>query len=107
MLKLVDVNPISINITVENPTVTLPSDTIIQPNQPVSINAQGSLYSAEWSNGFVGNPLQISPSMTNQYTVTVTSQFAACKAPDSIIVKVIDLRDDVTKRFTGTVTVIY
>lgn len=85
-----ETNSISINIFVEASSVTLPPDMVVNPNQAVSINAQGSFASAVWSNGFVGNPLQINPTMSNRYYVTVTSEFAGCSATDSIVVKVID-----------------
>ena len=82
--------PAIINLNIEIPTVALPPDMIVNPNQAVSINAQGSYATAVWSNGFVGNPLQINPTMSNRYYVTVTSEYAGCTATDSIVVKVLD-----------------
>lgn len=82
--------PATININIEVPTVSLPPDMVVNPSQAVSINAQGSFATAVWSNGYVGNPLQINPTMSNRYYVTVTSANAGCTAVDSIVVKVLD-----------------
>ncbi len=82
--------PATININIEVPSVSLPPDMVVNPNQAVSISAQGSFATAVWSNGFVGNPLQINPTMSNRYYVTVTTANAGCTATDSIVVKVLD-----------------
>ncbi|MEM1328757.1 MAG: CARDB domain-containing protein, partial [Bacteroidota bacterium] len=73
------------------PDVTISGESPVCPNQSVTLNASGGT-SYRWDNGRSGANLQIRPSTTTTYIVTVTDA-NNCTAIDSFTVEVFELPD--------------
>ena len=75
------------NITISSPPVAnAGADAAICLGQSVTLTASGGL-SYQWSNGQYTNPVNVSPSQSTTYTVTVTD-VNGCVAVDSVLVNI-------------------
>lgn len=64
-----------------------PGATVTIGNNPIATGGAGAPYTVLWSNGETSNTIQVSPTLTTTYTVTVTDA-SGCDAIDQVVVNV-------------------